>query len=486
MATLDARLFPAHTGPAALSLPARHPNGRSHAGQPTPTYNTVSLAVWPHVVIVRTPPSGTPAPRNSAYSRRAPGYSAPSPVAHEPTVYMAGCPDAAVERAGATPDVPTSAVMAGSPRHSGCVGDGDAVAAGDAVDMALLLRVAESDGVGEPVTEPDGVPVGVRVSVALPVPDRVSDALGVGVRVCDALGVGVRVCDARGVGVRVSEPLLVVLRVPLVEGVLVVVPVLLELPVPVLDGVPEPLGVGVRVVDVLRESDALPVALRVSDALWVALRVPLDDAVPVPLLVLLHVPDELPDGEPVALLVLVALLVAVGVRVNEAVAEALLVPLTLDEIVPVPVSVCEVLLVCMALQEPAPVVLLEPVPVELDDGVPVRLPVPDALLEPVPDALLEPVPVELDEGVLVSLPVLVELPEPVPLGDSVLLGVRLPDTLCRLATLRPRYVSRCTTSAGASLAPSPPAPAASHNRTDSRRPLAMVFVGTSCVTLTSR
>jgi hypothetical protein len=131
--------------------------------------------------------------------------------------------------------------------------------------------------------------------------------------------------------------------------------------------------------------------------------------------------------------------------------------------------------------------------VELDDGVPVWLHVPVELDEPVPVELDEPVPVELSDGVPVWLPVPVALLELVPLTDPApdslgeTLGVPLPDTLRRLATLRPRYVSRRTAaSTGASLAPSPPAPAASHSRTDSRRPLAMVFVGTSCVTLTSR
>jgi hypothetical protein len=108
----------------------------------------------------------------------------------------------------------------------------------------------------------------------------------------------------------------------------------------------------------------------------------------------------------------------------------------------------------------------------------------------VPVTLDEPVPVMLDDGVPVWLPVTVPLHDPVPDSLGVTLGVPLHVALCdalrRLATLRPRYVSRRTTSAVASLVPSPPAPAASHSRTDSRRPLAMVLDGTSCVTLTSR
>ena len=77
----DASGFDAHTAVAttptppspALSLPARHPNGCAHVGQPVPTYSTVLLALWPHVVTVSTPPSGVVAPRSSAYSSRAPG-----------------------------------------------------------------------------------------------------------------------------------------------------------------------------------------------------------------------------------------------------------------------------------------------------------------------------------------------------------------------------------------------------------------------------
>ena len=136
-----------------------------------------------------------------------------------------------VDSGGATPDVPVSAVRAGSPRQMGCVGDGDA------------LRL--------PVLEPDGVAVPEGVLVGDPV----------GVRVCDALGVGVRVSDALGVGVRVADALGVALRVPLGDGVPVV------LPDPVFQVLP------------------LPVRVALPDCVRVTLAVPLLDGVPVELAV---------------------------------------------------------------------------------------------------------------------------------------------------------------------------------------------------------
>ena len=69
----------------------------------------------------------------------------------------------------------------------------------------------------------------------------------------------------------------------------------------------------------------------------------------------------------------------------------------------------------------------------------------------------------------------------VPLPDGLLDGLR------RLATLIPRYVRRVNRSAGDSLLPPlPPPAAASHSSTDSRSPLTMRLLGTSCVTLTNR
>ena len=110
---------------------------------------------------------------------------------------------------------------------------------------------------------------------------------------------------------------------------------------------------------------------------------------------------------------------------------------------------------------PVPVELDEPVPVALDDAVPVWLPVPVELGEPVPVELLEPEPVELLEPELVELlePVPVVLLEPLPVAHGVpdrctaMLGVGPLDGLRSDATLRPRYVIRATTSAGASLRP---------------------------------
>ena len=65
----------------------------------------------------------------------------------------------------------------------------------------------------------------------------------------------------------------------------------------------------------------------------------------------------------------------------------------------------------------------------------------------------------------------VPLNVPVALGDA--------DALRRLLTLSPRNVRLARMAASAP----PPAPAASHSSADSRRPLAMVLDGTSCVTL---
>ena len=73
MATVDASSLLPHVGDAAWSLPATHANGSAHVGQPVPTYSTVLLALWPHVVMVSVPPSGVDVPSSSAYSSREPG-----------------------------------------------------------------------------------------------------------------------------------------------------------------------------------------------------------------------------------------------------------------------------------------------------------------------------------------------------------------------------------------------------------------------------
>ena len=94
-----------------------------------------------------------------------------------------------------------------------------------------------------------------------------------------------------------------------------------------------------------------------------------------------------------------------------------------------------------------------------------------------PDELLVPEPVVLDVRVLVEVAVALTHVVPLPNGK----GMRLADGLRRLSRLRPRYVNRAMTSPVVS-AP----PAASHSSTDSRTPLAMKFMGTSCVILVSR
>ena len=139
MASVDATGLPTQAPSAALSLPVMHANGRSHDGQPVPTYSTVLLAVWPHVVSVSVPPSWVVDPRDSMYSSRAPGKKARKPLAHVPAVYMAGWPAAAVDSRGATPEEPTSNCVAGSPRHTGSVGEGEGV--GDAENEEVVLHV---------------------------------------------------------------------------------------------------------------------------------------------------------------------------------------------------------------------------------------------------------------------------------------------------------------------------------------------------------
>ena len=70
-ASVEARRLEPHA--AASSLPARHPNGSAHDGQPVPAYSTVLLAVSPHVDSRRVPPSGVLSLSLSAYTSREPG-----------------------------------------------------------------------------------------------------------------------------------------------------------------------------------------------------------------------------------------------------------------------------------------------------------------------------------------------------------------------------------------------------------------------------
>ena len=208
MATVDARALAPHDGAAALSLPARHPNGSAHDGQPVPTYSTVLLAVWPHVVSVSVPPSGVVEPRSSAYSSREPGKKALRPLAHVPEVYMPGCPATATDSGGAVPLVPDSSRTSGSPRQTGSVGDGDGVRGGaEALDETVAVELKERmlDELGDAV--PDGLPV--RVALLEPVPVELADAVpdGLPVRVALLEPVAVELADA----VPVTLPVVVAL-----------------------------------------------------------------------------------------------------------------------------------------------------------------------------------------------------------------------------------------------------------------------------------
>jgi hypothetical protein len=92
---------------------------------------------------------------------------------------MAGCPDVAVDSGGATPDVPLSAVMAGSPRHSGWLGDGELVAGDEREGVRAPVADSVAKALGEPVPVPLGDAVLVRLGVLLgvPLPDALADGL---------------------------------------------------------------------------------------------------------------------------------------------------------------------------------------------------------------------------------------------------------------------------------------------------------------------
>ena len=177
--TVDASGLPPHAGAAALSLPATHPNGSAHVGQPVPTYSTVLLALWPHVVTVSVPPSGAVAPSDSEYSSREPWKKARSPEAHVPAVYIPGCPAADVDSAGAVPAGPVRGSRPGSPRQMGSVDVGVRelvwvgvpVALDESVPVPLRLPVELDDGVPVSVALMDAVPVAEPVRETLPVPD---------------------------------------------------------------------------------------------------------------------------------------------------------------------------------------------------------------------------------------------------------------------------------------------------------------------------
>lgn len=92
--TVDASVLVGHR---ASSFPTKQPNGRSHVGQPVPTYRTVLLLVTPHVVRVRLPPSGVDVPSDKEYTSREPGKNVLNPVLHEPDVYIPKLPLISVE-----------------------------------------------------------------------------------------------------------------------------------------------------------------------------------------------------------------------------------------------------------------------------------------------------------------------------------------------------------------------------------------------------
>ena len=213
MVTVDARELPPHAGAAALSLPATHPNGRSHAGQPVPTYSTVLLSLWPHVVTVSSPPSGVAEPRSSAYSSREPPKNARNPVAHVPDVYMAGMPATAVDSRGAVPLVPVSRRTSGNPRHTGGVGVGVAVQVLDALPVRARL--------GAPL----GVPV--RLALGVPVPKALEEPVPV------ALDEPVPVALDEPVPVALEELVPVAMDVPVCVTLDDTVPIWLAEPVPV-------------------------------------------------------------------------------------------------------------------------------------------------------------------------------------------------------------------------------------------------------------
>jgi hypothetical protein len=171
---VEARRFEAHST-AASSLPARQPNGVAHVGQPVPTYSTVLLAVRPHVVTVKVPPSATASPRNSAYTSREPGKNVLKPAAQDPDVYMPGLPDDATASAGIEPLGPVSETTLASPRQMGGVADGERVRVDAAVCAAVEggVRVLVTVAEGVPVAVAEGVPVAVEDAV--PVEDPVID-----------------------------------------------------------------------------------------------------------------------------------------------------------------------------------------------------------------------------------------------------------------------------------------------------------------------
>lgn len=165
MDTVDARGLPGHA--ASSWLAAKQPNGVAHAGQPVPTYSTVSLAVAPHVVTFSVPPGATPAPSDREYTRRDPEKKVLKPATQLPDVYMLGQPASAVDRSGAAPVRPASGSVRGRPRQIGGEEDWDGVAHAVALGDGVPVRVEE------PVLVTVAAAVGVRVPEAIGLKERV-------------------------------------------------------------------------------------------------------------------------------------------------------------------------------------------------------------------------------------------------------------------------------------------------------------------------
>ena len=202
MLTLDAVGFDGHAPGAPSSLPAKQPNGSLQLGQPVPTYSTVLLRVWPHVVTVSVPPSAASSPRCSANTTREPGKNVLNPFRQEPAVYMPGVPTTPLTSAGTAPRVPDRGSTLRRPRQTG----------GVAVPVALRVVAA----VIVPVS--DVLPVALCELVALVVEVLVCE--GVPERVADCVGVPLRDGVDAAVPVRVPLPDSVMLREPERDAVL--------------------------------------------------------------------------------------------------------------------------------------------------------------------------------------------------------------------------------------------------------------------------
>ena len=297
-----------------------------------------------------------------------------------------------------------------------------------AARLPVAVALAERDEMGVPdavvLSLPLDVCVELLVLVPEPVPEPVTVTDAAAVPLAEAVLVTLAV-DVEEAAIRVCVPV----AAPLAERD--------ELGVP--DAVAALVTLGVDVAEGVIE--AVPAALPVR--VFVPVAVPLAER------------DELGVPDAVAALVMLRVNVAEGVDVEEGVIEA--VP---DRL---PVRVCVPVAAPLAgrdeLGVPDAVAALVTLGVDVAEGAVEVLLVAPTERALVTTALDEPVPVQLEAVALgVALPVLL------PVADA------LPEPLRRLATLRPRYVSRATMASGDS-SPAPTAPAAaSHSSTDSRSP----------------